>query len=208
MHLPFPLRPCRCNYLPTFHCVHMHIFVLFFESNAANSPMQRENDVLKAQLKQKEQQVEQTRAELRRRCTAFDCQLQSCCSECTAAVEEHVVTSLTSLKKRVENVHKDIDRFVSEKDTDGWKSGVTAPVHKTQECSSNKRVEGLDSALVTQKLQAPSHDDMEPSAMTESDKRARGRRGSPVPRSGSAGDSDSEHTRSPSVRHDAATLLS
>jgi positive regulator of sigma E activity len=48
--------------------------------------------------------MEGIQAEMERRCVAFECQLQSACSECTAAVEEHVTASLSSLKKRVDSM--------------------------------------------------------------------------------------------------------
>lgn len=147
--------------------------------------MQRENDVLKSQLKQKEQQVEQIRAEMQRRCTSFDCQLQSACSECTAAVEEHVTSSLASLKKRVDIVQKDID---------AWKSDFTVQVQKAQDGTSKHKAPQWDSA---QLVVAP-HDDMEPS-VTACEKQTQGLQGSP---------SDSETLRrSLSVRHDDAALL-
>jgi hypothetical protein len=184
--------------------------LLCSDINGVGLPVQRENDALKAQLKTKEQQVEQIRAELQRRCTAFDCQLQSCCSECTAAVEEHVVATLTSLKKRVENVHKDVDRLVSQKDS-GWMSGKTLQLHKAPDGNSKKRSEGLDTALRMNQLQSPSPDDLEKSAATQLDRQGR------CPHASASGVCQSERserersdtTRSPSVWHeDATTLLS
>lgn len=155
--------------------------------------MQRENDVLKGQLKQKEQQVEQIRAEMQRRCTSFDCQLQSACSECTAAVEEHVTSSLASLKHRVDNVQKDIE---------AWKSGFPAQVQKPPHGSAKKCLETPQrdaSQMMRHALDVVPHDDMEPSAADICEKRSQG-----SPLQGSLSDSLS---RSLSVRHEDAALL-
>lgn len=148
--------------------------------------VQRENDELKSKLQRKELHIEQINAEMQRRCTAFDCQLQSACSECTAAVEEHVTASLVSLRKRVDNAQRDIDRFVGQRaQATPSKFGFESPCHDKEQKSHN----------------AP-HDDIEPSTL--SGEHVRGHVHTIEKRS--IGDSESL-TRSLSVRHDDSVQL-
>lgn len=159
----------------------------------ADVSLQRENDALKGQLKQKEQQVEQIKAELQRRCTSFDCQLQSACSECTAVVEEHVTSSLASLKHRVDNVQKDIE---------AWKSDFSTQMQNAPQGAAKQRLEvpQRDSVQgMRHALDVAPHDDMEPSAIDVCEKPTQG-----SPLLGCLSDSLS---RSLSVRHDDAAVV-
>lgn len=66
--------------------------------------VQAENDGLKQQLQAEQTRVEDAQAEMQRRCSSFECQLQSACSECTAAAEEHVTGSLRGMEKRLDRL--------------------------------------------------------------------------------------------------------
>lgn len=66
--------------------------------------MQAENEGLKQQLQTEQKRVDGIQAEMQRRCSSFECQLQSACSECTAAAEEHVTGSLKGMEKRLDRL--------------------------------------------------------------------------------------------------------
>lgn len=66
--------------------------------------VQAENKGLKQQLQAEQTRVDDMQAEMQRRCTSFECQLQSACSECTAAAEEHVTGSLKGMEKRLDRL--------------------------------------------------------------------------------------------------------
>lgn len=66
--------------------------------------MQAENDGLKTELQATRKRAEETQSELQRRCSSFECQLQSACSECTAVAEEHVTGSLQSMGQRLDRL--------------------------------------------------------------------------------------------------------
>lgn len=66
--------------------------------------MQEHVAALERKLSAAEQTAHGAQAEMARRCASFQCQLQSARSECTAAAEEHVATSLHALRQRVDDV--------------------------------------------------------------------------------------------------------
>jgi capsule polysaccharide export protein KpsE/RkpR len=63
--------------------------------------LQAHIDSLQHHLQEQQKSLQATQDEMERRCASFQCQLQSACSECTAAAEENIAVELQSLKKRV-----------------------------------------------------------------------------------------------------------
>jgi F0F1-type ATP synthase membrane subunit b/b' len=60
--------------------------------------------MLQRQLKERQKALHDAQDELQRRCSSFEYQLQSACSECTATVEEHVSVTLQGIKKRIDDM--------------------------------------------------------------------------------------------------------
>lgn len=66
--------------------------------------MQAENEDLKTEVQDATKRAADAQSEMQRRCSSFECQLQSACSECTAAAEEHVTGSLRSVETRLDRL--------------------------------------------------------------------------------------------------------
>jgi positive regulator of sigma E activity len=65
--------------------------------------VQARNESLQRQFQKQRESLQAVQEEMERRCASFQCQLQSACSECTAAAEENLAVSLQTLKKRVDD---------------------------------------------------------------------------------------------------------
>lgn len=93
---------------------------------------------LQTTLKQLQEELEQAQLsaqaaqhELHRRCASFEFQLQSACSESTAAVEEHVAAAIAGIKKRVDDLQVRSPLFstcLSSTVVTGCCVGTSAPV--------------------------------------------------------------------------------
>eukprot|EP00892_Ulva_mutabilis_P007660 jgi/Ulvmu1/5266/UM022_0060.1 len=81
----------------------------FGETRATLEELLAENEGLKMDLQAAKLRVEQVQLELQRRCSSFEFQLQSACSECTAAAEEHIAGSVRSMETRLDRLQEAVD---------------------------------------------------------------------------------------------------